>query len=118
MAPKVILTAVGLGQETGTLLRWLKPEGEQVTKGEPLAEIMTDKATVELEAPADGVLTAVAAAEGEEIPVGQVIATVTALAAGASPSPGAAAPFPATALMDQPSARSRAPHAAAPPAPP
>jgi pyruvate dehydrogenase E2 component (dihydrolipoamide acetyltransferase) len=102
MATNVIMPALGLAQETGTLLRWLKAEGEQVTKGEPLAEIMTDKATVELEAPADGVLTAVAAAEGEEIPVGQVIATVTALAAGASLS----APSPATALVDQASAGS------------
>jgi len=65
-------------QETGKVVRWLKAEGEQVIKGEPLAEIETDKATVELEAPATGVLANVTAASDKDIPVGQVIAMIVA----------------------------------------
>lgn len=78
MATNVILPALGMSQETGKVVRWLKAEGEQVTKGEPLAEIETDKATVELEAPATGFLANITAAIDAEIPVGQVIATVLA----------------------------------------
>ncbi len=78
MATDVILPALGMSQETGKILQWLKVEGEQVTKGEPLAEIETDKATVEVEAPADGVLAHVAFTAGDDVPVGQVIAVVLA----------------------------------------
>ena len=52
MATQVILPALGMAQETGIIVRWLKNAGEEVAKGEPLAEIETDKATVEIEAPA------------------------------------------------------------------
>ncbi len=85
MATNVILPALGMAQETGKVVRWLKAEGEQVMKGEPLAEIETDKATVELEAPATGVLAKVTAASDEDIPVGQVIAMI--VAPGESPPP-------------------------------
>ena len=78
MATDVILPALGMAQDTGKILRWLKTEGEQVVKGEPLAEIETDKATVEIEAPADGMLTRVSAAAGDDVPVGQVIAVILA----------------------------------------
>src|SRR5690348_4881735 len=76
MAKNVILPALGMVQETGTILRWLKAEGESVTQGEPLAEIETDKATVEIEAPASGTLSSVSASVGDEVPVGQVIAVI------------------------------------------
>src|SRR5205085_8443652 len=76
MATDVILPALGMAQDTGKILRWFKVEGEQVAKGEPVAEIETDKATVEIEAPADGVLGRVSAAAGDDVPVGQVIATI------------------------------------------
>ena len=76
MAKDVILPALGMSQDTGKIVQWLKPEGEHVTKGEPLAEIETDKATVEIEAPADGVLAHVSAAAGDDVPVGQVIALI------------------------------------------
>jgi pyruvate dehydrogenase E2 component (dihydrolipoamide acetyltransferase) len=112
MATNVIMPALGMAQETGTVVRWLKAEGERVNRGEPLAEIMTDKATVELEAPADGVLAGVTAAEGEEVPVGRVIATL--LGAGEAPPAGPAATSPAG---QRPPARAAAPdgaHAAAP----
>ncbi len=76
MATPVILPALGMAQETGKIVRWLKAEGEQVTKGEPLVEIETDKATVELEAPASGLLSAVTAAADDEVPVGHSIAEI------------------------------------------
>ena len=77
MATQVILPALGMAQETGIIVRWLKAEGQEVTKGEPLVEIETDKATVEIEASATGILTNVTGAVGVEIPVGQVIASIT-----------------------------------------
>jgi pyruvate dehydrogenase E2 component (dihydrolipoamide acetyltransferase) len=67
-----------MSQDTGKILQWLKAEGEQVTKGEPLAEIETDKATVEIEAPAEGILARISAAAGDDVPVGKVIATILA----------------------------------------
>ena len=76
MATQVILPALGMAQETGIIVRWLKAEGQEVTKGEPLVEIETDKATVEIEASATGILTNVTGAVGVEIPVGQVIASI------------------------------------------
>lgn len=78
MPKEVIMPALGMAQETGTLLRWLKREGDAVEKGEPLMEIATDKVDVEIEAPASGVLTNVTAAEGDEIPVGRAIALILA----------------------------------------
>ena len=56
MAISIVMPALEMAQETGKLLAWRKNEGEQVTKGEPLLEIETDKAVVEVEAPADGLL--------------------------------------------------------------
>ena len=78
MATDVILPALGMSQDTGKIVQWLKTEGQQVVKGEALLEIETDKATVEIEAPANGVLARVSAAAGEDIPVGQVIAAILA----------------------------------------
>ncbi len=76
MAKEVYMPALGMNQETGTLLRWLKAEGEVVTKGEPLMEVATDKTDVEIEAPVSGILRNVTAKEGDEVPVGQVIALI------------------------------------------
>ncbi|MBX2999406.1 MAG: 2-oxo acid dehydrogenase subunit E2 [Caldilineaceae bacterium] len=87
MPKEVIMPALGMAQETGTLLRWLKREGDAVEKGEPLMEIATDKVDVEIEAPASGVLTNVTAAEGEEIPVGRAIALILAPGEDLTPSP-------------------------------
>lgn len=74
MAISVVMPALEMAQETGKLLAWRKKEGELVTKGEPLLEIETDKAVVEVEAPGDGILAAVTANVGDEIPVGHTIA--------------------------------------------
>jgi pyruvate dehydrogenase E2 component (dihydrolipoamide acetyltransferase) len=78
MPAEVIMPALGMAQETGKVLRWLRSEGDVLVKGEPLLEVETDKVTVEIEAPADGTLTGVSAPEGAEVPVGTVIAFVLA----------------------------------------
>lgn len=76
MAFSVVMPALELAQETGKLVAWLKKEGDRVTKGEPLLEVETDKAVVEIEAPADGILAGVNAQEGAVIPVGETIAWI------------------------------------------
>src|ERR1700684_2316208 len=78
MAFSVVMPALEMAQETGKLIAWRKQEGDRVTKGEPLLEIETDKAVVEVEAPADGILAAIKASAGEDIPVGQTIAWIVA----------------------------------------
>jgi pyruvate dehydrogenase E2 component (dihydrolipoamide acetyltransferase) len=74
MAVSVVMPALEIAQETGKVLKWLKREGQSVAKGEPLLEVETDKAVVEIEAPGDGILAGVRAHPGSEIPVGQIIA--------------------------------------------
>ncbi|MGA9039509.1 MAG: dihydrolipoamide acetyltransferase family protein [Terriglobales bacterium] len=76
MAFSVVMPALEMGQETGKLVAWRKKEGETVVKGEPLLEVETDKAVLEVEAPADGILTGVNAQEGAVIPVGQTVAWI------------------------------------------
>jgi pyruvate dehydrogenase E2 component (dihydrolipoamide acetyltransferase) len=78
MAHNVIMPALGMAQETGKLLRWLKREGEAVAEGEPIMEIETDKITVEIESPASGTLGGVRVREGDVIPVGQTMAWLLA----------------------------------------
>ena len=68
------MPALEMAQETGTLVRWLKEEGEHVSKGEPLMEIETDKALMEIEATDSGILSHITAQPGEEVPVGRIIA--------------------------------------------
>jgi pyruvate dehydrogenase E2 component (dihydrolipoamide acetyltransferase) len=75
VATEVILPRLGQGMESGTIVRWLKSEGEPVEKGEPLFELDTDKVTQEVEAEAAGVLLKIAIAEGE-VPVGQTVAFI------------------------------------------
>jgi pyruvate dehydrogenase E2 component (dihydrolipoamide acetyltransferase) len=94
LAKDVIMPALGMAQETGILLQWLKAEGEEVTQGEPLMEIETDKATVEVEAPASGTLVNVTAGPGDEVPVGQVIARILAPDDAPVPTSESALPLP------------------------
>jgi pyruvate dehydrogenase E2 component (dihydrolipoamide acetyltransferase) len=86
MPTNVIMPALELAQETGKLLRWIKAPGDTVRKGEPIAEIETDKVTIELEAPAAGVLRDVTAQEGDVIPVGHTIALIATPGESLSPS--------------------------------
>ncbi len=76
MAISVVMPALELTQETGKLVAWRKKEGDTVAKGEPLLEVETDKAVVEIEAPADGVLAGIRAHEGAVVPVGVTIAWI------------------------------------------
>ena len=78
MATSVVMPALELAQETGKVVAWKKQEGERVTKGEPLLEIETDKAVVEVEAPGTGELRGITAQPGDEIAVGNVIAWLLA----------------------------------------
>jgi len=84
------MPALEMAQDNGKLLRWLKRDGDAVKKGEPLMEIETDKAAVEIEAPADGTLRNVTAREGDVIPVGKPIAQI--FAASEKFVPGSSAP--------------------------
>jgi pyruvate dehydrogenase E2 component (dihydrolipoamide acetyltransferase) len=90
VAKDVIMPALGMAQETGTLLQWLKAPGDSIVKGEPLMEVETDKTTVEVEAPANGILANVTAQPGDVIPVGQTIAVI--LAPGEAVPKSAASP--------------------------
>ena len=96
MPATVIMPALELAQETGKVLRWLKSAGDRVGKGEPIVEIETDKVTVEVEAPAAGVLGEVSAQPGDVVPVGQTIALIFAAGETGTPAP-AAGPGPVRA---------------------
>ena len=108
MPATVIMPALELAQETGKVLKWLKNPGDSVSKGEPIVEIETDKVTVEVEAPASGVLREVSAQPGDVVAVGRTIALI--FAAGETPAeaapatPAAAAPAP-TSVKASPLAR-------------
>jgi pyruvate dehydrogenase E2 component (dihydrolipoamide acetyltransferase) len=114
LAKEIVMPALGMAQETGVLLQWLKQPGDSVTKGEPLMEVETDKAAVEVEAPASGVLAQVTAGPGDVIPVGQVIAVILAPGetAGEQRSRGAAEQKPQPVLPTASFAISTSPVAA------
>ena len=76
MSNQVTLPRLGQGMESGVIVRWLKSEGDQVEKGEPLYELDTEKVTQEVEADASGVLLKILANEGDEIEVGKPIAVI------------------------------------------
>jgi len=78
MATEVILPRVDMDMETGKFANWLVKEGESVKKGQPLFEIDTDKAAMEVEAPASGVLKGICAAPGDVLPVGATVAWIAA----------------------------------------
>src|SRR5216684_2378128 len=75
MATEIKLPRLGQGMESGTIVKWLKSEGDTVEKGEPLYELDTDKVTQEVEADASGVLLKIAISEGE-VEVGKTIAVI------------------------------------------
>ena len=97
----IIMPVLGMNQDSGKIVRWLIAEGQPVKKGEPLLEVETDKAVAEIEAPATGVLGKVSAREGDDVPVGTVIAVILpegqpqdqpVVAAQPSPQPKPASP--------------------------
>jgi pyruvate dehydrogenase E2 component (dihydrolipoamide acetyltransferase) len=97
MAISVVMPALEMAQENGKLLAWRKKEGESVSKGEPLLEIETDKAVVEIEAPGDGILAGITAEIGAVVPVGETIAWL--VAPGEKPPAKAATAAPAARAM-------------------
>jgi len=76
MAFSVVMPALEMAQETGKLIAWRKAEGDSVVKGEPLLEIETDKAVLEVESPADGILAGISEQAGAVVPVGKTIAWI------------------------------------------
>lgn len=112
MATKVHMEALSPTMEEGQIVQWLKAEGDAVSSGDILAEIETDKATMELVARGDGILRKILLAEGGVAPVGDVIAIIAAadealdVPEGAAPAapPAAAAPSPATPAPPAPAA--------------
>jgi pyruvate dehydrogenase E2 component (dihydrolipoamide acetyltransferase) len=117
MATKVIMPKLSPTMEEGQISRWLKKEGDKVSMGEPLAEIDTDKATMEMQALGDGVLRKIIVNEGESAPLGQLIAVIGSAdedissvlseaptkAAAPEPEKAQAAPEPAPAPVPVPS---------------
>lgn len=101
------MPALGVAQQTGTLLKWLKAEGDAVVKGEPLMEVESDKATVEVEATGSGILSNVRAKPGDIVPVGEVIGLLLApgeVATVATRPQPAPRPAPSPSRFDSPSA--------------
>lgn len=74
MRVEVKMASLGYDMEAGKIVSWLKNVGDSVARGEPIAEVETDKATVEMEAMQTGVLAEIVTAEGGEVAVGAVIA--------------------------------------------
>ena len=91
MATEVKLPRLGQGMESGTIVKWLKGEGEPVKKREPLYELDTDKVTQEVEAEADGVLLKIVVDSGE-VEVGRTIAFIGSEGEDVPSENGAAAP--------------------------
>lgn len=93
MATEIIIPKVDMVMETATFVEWLKSEGEQVYKGEPLFVIMTDKASIEVESPATGILTGIRARPNDVLPVTEVIGYILSpgegLPSGGEPTLGA-----------------------------
>ena len=129
MATKVIMPKLSPTMEEGQISRWLKKEGDKVAMGEPLAEIDTDKATMEMQALANGVLRKIVIGEGQSAPLGQLIAVIgeadediasllseapaAAPAAPKAPEPKQPEPPPAAAAVPQPQPAPQAQAAAA-----
>ncbi|CUU02581.1 Biotin-requiring enzyme, partial [Armatimonadetes bacterium GBS] len=92
MAVAVIMPELGESIVEGTIVRWLKQEGELVKEDEPLVEIMTDKVNTELPAPASGVLKQILATAGATVKVGQELAWIETEARAESPAPSGPPP--------------------------
>ncbi len=142
MATKVFMEALSPTMEEGKLVKWLKNEGDAVKSGDPIGEVETDKAIMELVARGDGVLRKRLIGEGEAVPVGTLVGVIAAkdedieaLVAGAAPAGAAVAPSagapaptptaraqestgPAIAAPAEPPQRPAQPVPPAPPAPP
>ncbi|MCZ6892168.1 MAG: dihydrolipoamide acetyltransferase family protein [Chloroflexi bacterium] len=119
MAKELVMPQMGYDMQQGTVVRWIKKEGDQVVRGEPVAEIETDKAVVEMESIGGGVLRKIIAPEGTVAQVGEVIGIIAepdediSSLEAKGPKPAATAPPPPKASP----APAKAPAAEQPPAP-
>jgi pyruvate dehydrogenase E2 component (dihydrolipoamide acetyltransferase) len=109
LVPKLSAT-----MESAKVLRWLKEAGQRVRMGEPLVELETDKAAIEVEAPADGTLESILAPEGTELPIGAALGRLAT--SGPAPAPAAAKPA-AAPPPPMPAAAAKKPSPAPAPAP-
>jgi pyruvate dehydrogenase E2 component (dihydrolipoamide acetyltransferase) len=116
MLSEVVMPQMGADMQEGTIVRWLRREGEAVKRGEIIAEIETDKANVEIEAYESGVLRRILLPEGTTVPVGEIIAVIAApeddvsrYEAGAAPPAAAEEARPAVAAPERPAAPAEAP---------
>src|SRR5260221_14745865 len=98
MATEIRVPTLGESVTEATVARWLKQPGEAVARDEPVVELETDKVTLEVPAPAAGVMGEIMVAAGDNVPVGAVLGTITEGAAAAALAIGAAAsaPLPAS----------------------
>ena len=115
MSTDVIMPALGFDMTEGLLARWLKNEGDPVEKGQAIVEIETDKATVEIEAAAAGILALIIVHAGETVPVGTLIGVIAEtgekvmpVSAPAPPAPPPPAPVPEGRVKASPVARKMA----------
>src|SRR5690606_12699245 len=114
MATEIRVPTLGESVTEATIGRWFKKAGEAVAADEPLVELETDKVTVEVPAPAAGVLEEIRVKDGETVGVGSVLGSIKEGAGGAKAAPAKAAPAPAKAEAAKPAAASApAPAAAA-----
>lgn len=97
MTLRFALPDVGEGLHEAEIVRWLVAEGDTVTRDQPLVEILTDKAQVELPSPAAGVVRTVSVAEGTVVPVGTVLVEIDDGSAAAPAGPASATPASSTA---------------------
>ncbi|MCI0844700.1 MAG: E3 binding domain-containing protein, partial [Chloroflexi bacterium] len=112
LATLMVMPQMGYDMHEGKVVRWLKKEGEEVIRGEVIAEIETDKATVDYEAYTGGVMAKIVAEVGATIPVGQLIAVITApgeaipedILTDAAVAASADSPAPATVEAPAPAA--------------
>lgn len=100
MLHEVTMPQLGMTQDAGKIVTWFKAAGDAIAKGDALFEVETDKATMEVEAQADGFLTHVAVSEGVDVPVGQVIARISKSADDDTPVTQKTAPKPAASNSD------------------
>ncbi len=94
MAIPLVVPSLGESVTEATVGSWRKSAGERVKRDEPVVELESEKATVELPAPADGVLKAILRKQGETVKVGEVLAELDESAAAEAPAAGAAKPGP------------------------
>ena len=115
MATEIKVPTLGESVTSATVARWMKHEGDAVAVDEPLVELETDKVTVEVSAPAAGVLTSISAPEGSEVPVGALLGLLDGAAAAQATAKPALAPRPSPAPSPRPAAMPQ-PGVNAPPA--